>query len=86
MFWIGILLAACGVFLLVYGGLLFRFTLAVGLFVLGFSLASWLLAAQPTTIRLLVSLVTGGVLAIVGYTLVKMVLHIAGGLLAPCWP
>jgi hypothetical protein len=81
MFWIGVLLAACGVFLLVYGGLLFRFTLAVGLFVLGFSLASWLLAAQPTTIRLLVSLVTGGVLAIVGYALVKMVLHIAGGLL-----
>jgi len=81
MFLLGILLAACGIFLLVYGGLLFRFTLAVGFFVLGFSLASWLFAAQPNTIRILVSLVTGGVLAAVGYALVRMALHIAGGLL-----
>ena len=44
MFWLGLLLVACGVFLLVYGGKLFRFALAVALFVLGFSLASWLLA------------------------------------------
>ncbi len=81
MFWMGILLAACGVFLLVYGGLLFRFSLAVGLFVVGFSLASWLFASQTDLIRILISLVAGGALAIVGYALVRMVLHIAGALL-----
>lgn len=81
MFWMGIILAACGVFLLVYGGLLFRFALAVGLFVLGYSLASWLFVSQSDLIRILISLVAGGALAIVGYTLVRMVLHIAGGLL-----
>ena len=81
MFWMGVLLAACGIFLLVYGGMLFRFSLAVGFFVIGFSLASWLFAAQTDMIRLLVSFVAGGALAIVGYSLVRMVLHIAGGLL-----
>lgn len=81
MFWIGLLLAACGVFLLVYGGMLFRFTLAVGFFVLGFSVASWLFSSQSDAIRILISLVAGGVLAVVGYTLVRMALHVAGGLL-----
>ena len=57
MFWMGIMLAACGIFLLVYGGLLFRFSMAVGFFVLGFSLSSWLFAAQPDLIRILISLV-----------------------------
>lgn len=33
-----ILLIASGVFLMVYGGRLFRFALAVGAFVLGFSI------------------------------------------------
>ena len=81
MFWMGILLAACGIFLLVYGGLLFRFSMAVGFFVIGFNLAAWLFASQTELIRLLISVVVGGVLAIVGYSLVRMVLHIAGGLL-----
>jgi len=81
MWIIGILLIAAGVFLLVYGGLLFRFALAVGLFVLGFSLSMWLLSSQPQGIRLLISIAVGGVAAIVGYALVKLALHIAGGLL-----
>lgn len=81
MFWMGIVLAACGIFLLVYGGLLFRFSMAVGFFVLGFTLASWLFSAQEDLIRILISLVVGGVLAAVGYMLVRIVLHLAGGLL-----
>ncbi len=81
MFWMGIVLAACGIFLLVYGGLLFRFSMAVGFFVIGFSLASWLFSSQTDLIRILISLVVGGALAAVGYMLVRMVLHIAGGLL-----
>lgn len=81
MFWLGLVLVACGVFLLVYGGMLFRFALAVGGFVLGFSLASWLFAGQPDTIRILISVVAGGVLAVVAYALVRMALYIAGGIL-----
>ena len=81
MFWIGILLIASGIFMLVYGGLLFRFALAVGLFVLGFSLSMWLLSSQPQATRLLISLAVGGAAALVGYALVKLALHIAGGLL-----
>ena len=81
MFWMGIVLAASGIFLLVYGGLLFRFSLAVGFFVIGFSIASWLFAGQEDLIRILLSIVVGGVLAAVGYALVRAVLHVAGGLL-----
>jgi len=81
MFIIGILLIAAGIFLLVYGGLLFRFALATGLFVLGFSLSSWLLSAQPDATRVLISLAVGGVVALLGYSLVRLVLHIAGGIL-----
>lgn len=81
MFWLGLVMIGCGIFLLVYGGMLFRFSLAVGAFVLGFSIASWLLSGQDQLIRIIVSLVTGGVLAIVGYMLVRLVLHIAGGIL-----
>lgn len=81
MWIIGVLLIAAGIFMLVYGGLLFRFALAVGLFVLGFTLSMWLLSSQPQATRLLISLAVGGVAAIVGYALVKLALHIAGGLL-----
>ncbi len=81
MFLLDLLLIASGVFLLVYGGLLFRFALAVGAFVLGFSLSMWLLSSQPVTTRLLISMVAGGIIAIIGYSLVKMILHFAGGIL-----
>jgi hypothetical protein len=81
MFWMGIVLIASGIFLLVYGGLLFRFCLAVGFFVLGFSLASWSFSGQEDVIRILISLVVGGVLAGLGYALVRIVLHTAGALL-----
>ena len=80
-FLLDILLMVSGVFLLVYGGMLFRFTLAVAGFVLGFSLSMWLLSSQPVAARLLISLVAGGIIAFVGYTLIKMILHFAGGIL-----
>lgn len=60
---------------------MFRFSLAVGFFVLGFSLASWLFSGQEDVIRILISLVVGGVLAGLGYALVRIVLHTAGALL-----
>lgn len=82
MEWIvGLLMIGCGVFLLVYGGMLFRFTLAVGLFILGYSLASWLFSAMDPTMRFIISLVVGGVLAGVGFAMVRLALHLAGGVL-----
>lgn len=81
MFLVGLLVLGCGIFLLVYGSVLFRYGLAVGCFVVGFSLASWLLAGQSDVIRILVSLVVGGIVGGVGYTLVRLTFYIAGGLL-----
>lgn len=78
---VGLLMLGCGVFLLVYGGLLFRFTLAVGLFILGYSLASWLFSAMDPTIQFIISLVVGAVLAAIGFAMVRIALHLAGGVL-----
>lgn len=41
----------------------------------------WLLSSQSVAARLLISLVAGGIIALVGYMLVKMILHFAGGIL-----
>ena len=41
----------------------------------------WLLSSQPVAVRLLISLVAGGIIAFVGYMLVKMILHFAGAIL-----
>jgi len=78
---IGLLLTACGVFLLVYGTILFRFALAVGGFVLGFAVAWWLTESQGTAVQILVGLVAGGIAAAVLFLVVRIGLYIAGGLL-----
>ncbi len=78
---IGLLLTACGVFLLVYGTILFRFALAVAGFVLGFALAWWLTQSQGTAVQILVGLVAGGIAAAVLFLVVRIGLYIAGGLL-----
>lgn len=78
---VGILMIGCGVFLLVYGGMLFRFSLAVGLFILGYSLASWLFSAMDPTIQFIISLVVGAILAVIGFTMIRLALHLAGGVL-----
>ncbi len=78
---IGLVLIGCGIFLLVYGGMLFRFSLAVGLFILGYMLASWLFSAMDPMIQFLISVVVGGILAAVGFAMVRIALHLAGGVL-----
>ncbi len=78
---IGLLLTACGVFLLVYGTILFRFALAVAGFVLGFALAWWLTQSQGTAVQILVGLVAGGIAAAVLFLVVRIGLYIAGGLM-----
>jgi hypothetical protein len=81
MFWLGLLMVACGVFLLVYGTMLFRFAIAVAGFVVGFALGWWLFESATDSVQVIVALVLGGVLAIVGYLVVKIGVYLAGGLL-----
>ncbi len=81
MFWLGLLLVACGVFLLVYGTMLFRFAIAVAGFVVGFALGWWLLESASDTAQIIVAFALGGVLAIVGYSVVRLGVYLAGGLL-----
>ena len=78
---IGLVMIGCGIFLLVYGGMLFRFSLAVGLFILGYSLASWLFSAMDPMMQFIISLVVGAILAVIGFTMVRLALHLAGGVL-----
>ncbi len=66
----GIVLVAAGVFISVYGNMLFRFALAVMGFGLGFVVAVWLTDGQDTAQRVLVGLAIGGIAAIAFYTLV----------------
>lgn len=77
----GVIIIACGVFITVYGTLLFRFALAVLGFGLGAVLAWWLTGGQSEMTRILISLVAGGVLAGVFYALVRIGTYIAGGVL-----
>jgi len=78
---VGLVMIGCGIFLLVYGGMLFRFSLAVGLFILGFSLASWLFSALDPVLQFVISLVAGAILAGVGFAMVRLALYLAGGVL-----
>ena len=78
---VGLVMIGCGIFLLVYGGMLFRFSLAVGLFILGYSLASWLFSAMDPMMQFIISLVVGAILAVIGFTMVRLALHLAGGVL-----
>ncbi len=77
----GAVLVASGVFIAVYGSLLFRFVLAVLGFAVGFGGAYLILSDQSTSARILVSIVAGAILAIVLYTLIRVGLYIAGGVL-----
>jgi hypothetical protein len=75
----GLVLVGCGIFIAVYGSLLFRFVLAVLGFAVGFGAAYLILADQSTSARILVSIVAGAVLALVLYSLIRVGLYIAGG-------
>jgi len=77
----GAVLLGCGIFVAVYGGLLFRFVLAVMGFGIGFYGTMAVLNDQDTALRILISLVIGGIAAGVLYALINFGLYIAGGLL-----
>lgn len=77
----GAVLLGCGIFVSVYGGLLFRFVLAVMGFGIGFYGTMAVLGDQETALRILIGLVIGGIAAGALYALISFGLYIAGGLL-----
>lgn len=77
----GAVVVGTGIFLTVYGAMLFKFALAAMGFGIGFMGAVWLLDGQSDTVRILVSMVVGAVVGIVLYTLVRFSMYIAGAIL-----
>ena len=80
MLW-GAVVIGSGMFLAVYGFLLFKFALAFMGFGIGFISAWWLLDDVSDTARVLVSLVVGAIAGVVLYSLVRFGLYIAGAIL-----
>ena len=77
----GAVVIAAGIFIAVYGTLLFKFALAAMGFGLGYVGAWWLLDSQPDTTRLLIAIAAGGVGAVVLFSLARFGLYIAGAIL-----
>jgi hypothetical protein len=77
----GALVIGAGIFLSVYGSLLFKFALAAMGFGIGFIGGWWLLDDQDEAMRLLIALVAGGVIAVLLFSLVRFGLRIAGAIL-----
>ncbi|MGN6030596.1 MAG: TM7S3/TM198-like domain-containing protein [Thermomicrobiales bacterium] len=78
-FW-GLLVICSGVFIGVYGSMLFRFALAAMGFGLGFLGTLTVLSNQGTSTRVLIALAVGGVAAVALYSLVKFGIYIAGAI------
>jgi hypothetical protein len=77
----GIAVIGAGVFISVYGNLLFRFALAAMGFGVGFLATMRLLDGQEQTSRILIAFAIGGIAAILLYSLVRFTVYIAGGVL-----
>lgn len=77
----GLITIGSGVFISVYGTMLFKFALAAMGFSVGFVGGWWLLEDQDTAARFLIAMVVGAVLAIVFFSLVKFGVYIAGAVL-----
>jgi hypothetical protein len=77
----GIALVGAGVFVAVYGTLLFQFALGAIGFGLGFLLAMKVLEGQSETVRIVSAFIAGFVVAFAFYALVGFALWIAGAVL-----
>lgn len=77
----GLVVIAAGVFICVYGLMLFKFALAAMGFGAGFVGAWWLLSSQSDSMRLLISLVAGAIGAFVLFSLVRFGVYVAGAIL-----
>ena len=77
----GLVALISGVFFSVYGYSLFRMVLLAIGFLVGFSVGMNLAASQPDIMRILISLVLGGLLGFLLYALFSLSLYIAGAIL-----
>jgi hypothetical protein len=77
----GAIVIVAGVFISVYGSLLFKFALAAMGFSISFIAAWTLLDSQDDSVRILVSLAAGAIGAFLLYALARFGLYIAGAIL-----
>lgn len=80
LMWGGIAIVAGG-FFMVYGYTLFRISLLCLGFLIGFSIAMSLTAAQPDFLRILAALTAGGVLGGLLFFMFRLSIYFAGGVL-----
>jgi len=80
MLW-GAVVIGSGIFLSVYGSLLFKFALAAMGFGIGFIGGWYFLEDQDDAMRMLIALIAGGIFAFLLFSLVRFGLRIAGAIL-----
>jgi hypothetical protein len=78
---LGLVTVAAGIFVCVYGNMLFRFVMAVLGFVIGFWLIMSIFPTTNDALRIILAIVVGGIGAAILYSLFRLALHIAGALL-----
>jgi hypothetical protein len=78
---LGLVTVAAGIFVCVYGNLLFRFVMAVLGFVIGFWLIMVIFPTTNDALRIILAIVVGGIGAAILYSLFRLALHVAGALL-----
>lgn len=77
----GIILIGAGIFLAVYGQLLFKFALLAMGFAVGMAGAWWLFEDQEDLTRFLIAMVVGAAVGLLLFSMVKFGLYIAGAML-----
>lgn len=77
----GLVAIVAGIFVCVYGNMLFRFVIAVLGFLIGFWLVMAILPGAATALRVVLAIIVGGIGAAILYSLFRLALHIAGALL-----
>ena len=78
---LGLVTVAAGIFVCVYGNMLFRFVMAVLGFVIGFWLIMSIFPTTNDALRIILAIVVGGIGAAILYSLFRLALHIAGALI-----
>lgn len=77
----GLVAIAAGIFVCVYGNMLFRFVIAVLGFLVGFWLVMAIFPGLSDGLRVALAIVVGGIGAAILYSLFRLALHVAGALL-----
>lgn len=77
----GLAALAAGIFICVYGNVLFRFVLAIIGFFIGFSLVMALGGSAEPWLRWTLAIAAGGIGALALYSLFQLSLYLAGGIL-----